>query len=64
MYNEDDLKWTVYVQKKLYAGLGSFFVQAANDHFRVQDVTAQPSFGTVTRKRSDWYYMLRFQWGM
>jgi hypothetical protein len=63
MYSEDDLKWTLYVQKKLFPGL-DLFVQAANDHFRVQDVTAQPSFGTVTRERSDWYYMIRFQWGM
>ncbi len=63
LYKNDDLKWTVYLQKNLFTGL-DLYLQAANDHFRVQDANATPSFAPVTREKSDWYYMLRFQWGM
>jgi hypothetical protein len=63
LYAEDDLKWSLYVQRNLYTGL-DIFLQAANDHFRVQDVNAGPSFTPVTHHKSDWYYLLQFQWSM
>ncbi len=63
LYGKDDTKWSVFIQKTLFTGL-DLFIQAANDHFRVQDNLGQPSFAPVTRQKSDWYYMLRFQWGM
>ncbi len=63
LYDQDDLKWSVFVQKTLFPGL-DLFVQVANDHFRVQDANAQPSNMPLTQKKSDWYYLLRFQWSM
>jgi hypothetical protein len=63
LYSEDDVKWSVYLKRNLYAGL-DLFVQAANDHFRVQDVNAGPSFTPVTHRKSDWYYLFQFQWAM
>ncbi len=63
LYAEDDLKWSLYIQRNLYTGL-DLFLQAANDHFRVQDVNAGPSFTPVTHRKSDWYYLLQFQWSM
>jgi hypothetical protein len=57
------VKWSVYLKRNLYAGL-DLFVQAANDHFRVQDVNAGPSFTPVTHRKSDWYYLFQFQWAM
>lgn len=63
LYAQDDLKWTVYLRKALFPGL-DLFMQAANDHFRVQDYNATTSYSPVTRSRPDWYYMVRFQWGM
>jgi len=62
-YKADDIKWTVFVHKALTPGL-DLFAQAANDHFRVQNVTAEPSYVPVTHKKGDWYYMFRFQWAM
>jgi hypothetical protein len=63
LYSEDDLKWSFYLHKNLYQGL-DLFLQAANDHFRVQDVNAGPSFTPVTHLKADWYYLLQFQWSM
>lgn len=62
-YEDDDLKWSVHMKKTVVAGL-EIYLQVANDHFRVQDVNAQPSFMPLTQKPSDWYYMLRFQWNL
>lgn len=62
-YRDDDLKWTAYLKKTLVPGLEAY-LQVANDHFRVQDFNAQPSFMPLTQKPSDWYYMLRLQWSM
>ena len=62
-YSDDDLKWSAFLKKSVVPGL-DVFLQVANDHLRVQDFNAQPSFMPVTRSPSDWYYMLRFQWSM
>jgi hypothetical protein len=62
-YAQDDTKWSIFIRKSLFSGL-DLFALAANDHFRVQNVHAEPSYVPVTHKKSDWYYMLRFQWGM
>ncbi len=62
-YDEDDLKWSAYLKKTVVPGL-EVYLQVANDHFRVQDVNAQPSYKPVTDQKSDWYYMIRFQWGL
>jgi hypothetical protein len=63
LYSEDVVKWSVYLRRNLYAGL-DLFVQAANDHFRIQDVNAGPSFTPVTHTKSGWYYLFQFQWAM
>jgi hypothetical protein len=62
-YEKDDLKWTAYLKKTVVPGLEAY-LQVANDHFRVQDFNAQPSFMPLTQRPSDWYYMLRLQWNM
>jgi hypothetical protein len=62
-YVDDDLKWTAYLKKTIVPGLEAY-LQVANDHFRVQDFNAQPSFMPLTQRPSDWYYMLRLQWNM
>lgn len=62
-YDGDDLKWSAQLKKTLVTGL-DVYLQVANDHFRVQDVNAQPSFMPLTQGKSDWYYMLRFQWSL
>jgi hypothetical protein len=62
-YEDDDLKWTAYLKKTIVPGLEAY-LQVANDHFRVQDFNAQPSFMPLTQKPSDWYYMLRLQWNI
>jgi hypothetical protein len=62
-YDKDDLKWSAFLKKTVVPGL-EIYLQVANDHFRVQDVTAQPSFMPLTQESSDWYYMLRFQWSL
>jgi hypothetical protein len=62
-YDDDDLKWSAQLKKTVVTGL-DIYLQVANDHFRVQDVTAQPSFMPLTQDPTDWYYMLRFQWSL
>jgi hypothetical protein len=62
-YQDDDLKWSVFLKKTLVPGLETY-LQVANDHFRVQDYNAQPSYMPLTQRPSDWYYMLRFQWNI
>jgi hypothetical protein len=63
VYNHDDLKWSVSLQKTIVTGWQAQ-VQVANDHLRVQDEFAQPSFMPVTQGKSDWYYLVRFLWSM
>lgn len=62
-YEKDDIKWSAQLKKSVVPGL-DIYLQVANDHFRVQDVTAQPSYIPLTQRPSDWYYMLRFQWSL
>jgi hypothetical protein len=62
-YEDDDMKWSVYLKKTVVPGLEAY-LQVANDHFRVQDFNAQPSFMPLTQRPSDWYYMLRLQWSL
>ncbi len=63
VYNHDDFKWSMNLQKTIVSGWQAE-LQVANDHLRVQDESAQPSFMPVTRAKSDWYYLLRFLWSM
>jgi hypothetical protein len=62
-YSADDIKWSIYLKKSLFSGLDAY-LQVANDHFRVQNVHTEPSYVPVTHEKSDWFYMLRFQWSM
>jgi hypothetical protein len=62
-YGRDDLKWTAFLKKTIVPGLEAY-LQVANDHFRVQDFNALPSYMPLTQTPSDWYYMLRLQWNM
>ncbi|MEO6095277.1 MAG: hypothetical protein ABIW76_06265 [Fibrobacteria bacterium] len=62
-HHEDDVKWSIDLQKSLFTGL-DLYLQVANDHFRFQDEFAQPSYIPVTNDKQDWYYLVRFQWSM
>jgi len=63
LYNRDDVKWSANLQKTIITGW-QVHLQVANDHMRVQDEFAQPSFQPVTQSKSDWYYLLQFLWSM
>ncbi len=62
-YNRDNLKWSINLERTIVSGWQAH-LQVANDHLRVQDESAQPSFMPVTQGKSDWYYLLRFLWSM
>jgi hypothetical protein len=63
VYREDDWKWSVNAVKTLTRGL-QLQLQAANDHFRLRDDYTRPSVVPITSRKSDWYYLLRLQWGV
>jgi hypothetical protein len=53
-YKEDDLKWSVSLQKNLIPGL-QVLAQAANDHIRTQNSCGDPGNITLTNQKSLWY---------
>jgi hypothetical protein len=56
-------KWTVYARRHLSQGL-SLYAQAASDHLRHFNFTATPAALPATNKPSDWYYILRLEFGI
>jgi hypothetical protein len=59
----DKVKWTLYLKKQLAEGLGIYF-QAASDHFRPIDFNINPTEEPVTQTWSDWYYIVRLNFGI
>jgi len=59
---EDNLHWSIYAKKTIVEGM-DLFVQAASDHMRILSFNAEPSDLPITRKPSQWYYLVRLQMG-
>ena len=66
-YRNYGIKWSVYAKREIVQGLAAF-VQVASDHNRPVSFTSDgaliPSYEPLTRKPSDWYYMVRLQLGI
>lgn len=59
----DDLKWSIYAKKNLFTGL-NFYAQAASDHMRLQDFSGRRSAQPVVNRASEWYYLVRLEFGI
>jgi hypothetical protein len=63
-YTKDDLKWSVYARREITQGL-TLYAQAASDNARHFDVVmANPYDTPATRTPSEWYYVLRLEFGL
>jgi len=62
-WTKDDWKWTAYARKQVSRGV-SIYAQAANDHLRHFNFTATPAAIPATSRPSDWYYVLRLEFGI
>lgn len=57
-------KWTAYARRPIMEGV-TLHAQAANDHLRTYGtVFANPAHRPMTEKNSDWYYVLRLEFGL
>ncbi len=62
----DNWKWTVYGRKRITRGV-EIYAQAASDHIRTFHVLEglMPTMVPITnRNGKDWYYLIRFQFGI
>lgn len=59
----DKIKWSFWLNKEITSGLG-VYLQVASDHFRPIDFNNKPTYEPVTQKWDDWYYMIRFNFGI
>lgn len=59
----DKVKWSFWMNKEITSGLG-IFLQVASDHFRPIDFNLKPTYEPVTKTWNDWYYMIRFNFGI
>lgn len=59
----DDWKWSIYAKRSLFTGL-NLYAQAASDHMRLQDFNARRSAQPVVNRPSEWYYLLRLEFGI
>gem|GEM_PF-1157676 len=62
-YNQDNLKWSVHASKSVSKFL-TLYTQVANDHIRLKNGFAQPTFVPITNSKGDWYWLLRIQWAI
>lgn len=63
VWEKDDVKWAVYARRTLTRGV-SLYAQAANDHTRHFNFTATPAAIPATNRPSDWYYVIRLEFGI
>jgi hypothetical protein len=59
----DEWKWTVHAKRKVVDGV-TLYAQAASDHLRHVNYSGIPAGQTATPKASDWYYVLRIEFGI
>jgi hypothetical protein len=60
---KDDIKWAIYARRTITKSV-SITAQAANDYLRHFNFTATPSAIPATSLPSDWYYVLRVEFGI
>lgn len=58
----DDWRWSVFAKKKW--SYGNFFLQVASDHLRTIWYLDVPTYQPITSRFKDWYYAIRFEYGM
>jgi hypothetical protein len=63
LWEKDDVKWALYARKTVSRGV-SVYAQAANDHMRHFNFTATPAGIPATNRPSDWYYVIRLEFGI
>ncbi len=61
--NHDDFKWSVYGSRSLFKGI-DVYLQFASDHMRLQQFTAEKTWEPVLNRPSEWYYLIRFDYGI
>jgi hypothetical protein len=59
----DEWKWTVYARRKIIDGV-TLNAQAASDHLRHVNYSGIPAGQTATPTASDWYYVVRVEFGI
>lgn len=62
-FRRDDWKWSVYARRKITDGL-TLYAQAASDHLRHFDTEVKPANTPSTRYLSEWYYVVRVEFGL
>jgi hypothetical protein len=62
-FTQDDWKWSIYASRRIMDGV-SLHVQAASDHLRHFNPEAKPSNKPSTLTPSDWYYVVRLDFGL
>lgn len=63
-FKEDDWHWSVYASRKITDGI-NLFAQVASDHQRhPTGPEVKPSLEPPTVKPSDWYYVVRVEFGL
>ena len=61
---KDDVKWTLYARRHINSAI-SVYAQAANDYMRnFNSPYATPAAIPVTSRPSDWYYIIRLEFGI
>ena len=62
-WKKDDIKWALYARRNITKSI-SIYAQAADDYLRHFTFTASPSSIPATSLPSDWYYVLRLEFGI
>lgn len=62
-FTKDDWKWSVYAARKITDGV-RIHAQVASDHLRHFDTEVKPANTPSTVRLSDWYYVLRLEFGL
>lgn len=66
-FKKDDLKWSIYARRKILNGL-TLYAQAASDHIRFVTTEGggkfRPTYTPSTGEASQWYYVLRLEFGI
>lgn len=62
-FNDDNIKWSIHASRSVSKFL-SLYVQVANDHIRLKNGFAQPTFVPITNSKGDWYWLTRIQWAI
>ena len=61
--DDDNLKWTVYAKRRIIGNV-NLYAQVANDHQRHMSFKVIPSYRPFTERPSDWYYVMRLEFGI